>query len=716
MLRSTRLALSLLFGALFAHGADVAGATVLAESVTVLGDSISRAFNSDTSDCNYGDNPSRVWATGDDHGGAFCDAGSDAIFSHGERLECSKGDHVTIFNHAASGADMLNDFRDQATAAKLSLAASLGPRYIAIFMGHNDACTNTVSRTGNSCSGDQDPSNYCRTTPAAFEREFRAGLDQLIQVSDARIFVMATARASELCSFSGMSGCGLTFGLPCGSVWSLPFVDICRSLTDDCSDQRIIDMYDTLVGYNQILDEVTAEYAALPVGGTSSGGAVKAPGVAMRFGDGSFYYKFRSGDVSCCDCFHPADQAQALIADFAYDGFACSPSEPCCEDSGNSLVDGRCDLEDHTSFYPGGFWPFGEACGNGILEPGEQCDDGNLVDGDCCSATCTAEAAGGICSDDGNVCTDDVCDGLGACGHPANTAPCDDGAFCTVSDVCAAGTCGGAPRDCSSEDGQCVLGVCDDVANECASVPRPDGTTCDDGNACTVDACAGGVCDGATVCGDGIVQAGCGEVCDEGAGNGVDGCCSTSCSLVDADTDGLCDRDDPCTGGGVLLDGQLKLRGISLPPGNDKLRLRGEVALSAPIDPRFTGMRILFETQSGPLFDAVLPPLAFDGQRGWTKAIGANVFRYKDRTGTPIAGITRVVLRERFAGGMRYKVKVSGKRSDYAIAPADLPGRLTLVFDPPAAADGSCVEVDIDGTSPPPVCLFSPNGDLVLCR
>jgi len=30
-------------------------------------------------------------------------------------------------------------------------------------------------------------------------------------------------------------------------------------------------------------------------------------------------------------------------------------------------------------------------CGNGILEPGEQCDDGNLIDGDGCSSICTIE-------------------------------------------------------------------------------------------------------------------------------------------------------------------------------------------------------------------------------------------------------------------------------------------------------------------------------------
>jgi cysteine-rich repeat protein len=36
-----------------------------------------------------------------------------------------------------------------------------------------------------------------------------------------------------------------------------------------------------------------------------------------------------------------------------------------------------------------------EACGNGIVEDGEECDDGNLADGDGCSAACGDEAGGG---------------------------------------------------------------------------------------------------------------------------------------------------------------------------------------------------------------------------------------------------------------------------------------------------------------------------------
>lgn len=61
------------------------------------------------------------------------------------------------------------------------------------------------------------------------------------------------------------------------------------------------------------------------------------------------------------------------------------------------------------------------ACGDGVLQAGETCDDGNADDGDCCSSTCQYETAGSPC-EDGVVCTAlDTCDGLGACqtGGPA---------------------------------------------------------------------------------------------------------------------------------------------------------------------------------------------------------------------------------------------------------------------------------------------------------
>ena len=58
-------------------------------------------------------------------------------------------------------------------------------------------------------------------------------------------------------------------------------------------------------------------------------------------------------------------------------------------------------------------------CGDGTLDPGEACDDGNNIDGDGCSATCTVESycgdgvldAGEQC-DDGNTTNGDGCSAL----------------------------------------------------------------------------------------------------------------------------------------------------------------------------------------------------------------------------------------------------------------------------------------------------------------
>jgi cysteine-rich repeat protein len=135
-------------------------------------------------------------------------------------------------------------------------------------------------------------------------------------------------------------------------------------------------------------------------------------------------------------------------------------------------------------------------CGNGLVEAGEQCDDGNNATGDCCSPTCRFDAPSTPCATDHNLCTDDVCDGGGLCEHLNNTVPCNDGAFCTVNDVCSGGTCAGVARDCSGAADQCNDGICDEAKDRCTS-PKPNGIPCNDNNACTqTDKCKSGACVG----------------------------------------------------------------------------------------------------------------------------------------------------------------------------------------------------------------------------
>ena len=100
-----------------------------------------------------------------------------------------------------------------------------------------------------------------------------------------------------------------------------------------------------------------------------------------------------------------------------------------------------------------------DVCGNGVLDVGEQCDDGNKLAGDCCSPTCTSEPLGSPCTD-GNPCTNDACNGAGVCLGTPNMALCNDGNACTTADVCTAGTCvGGAALNCN-DGNPCTTDTC----------------------------------------------------------------------------------------------------------------------------------------------------------------------------------------------------------------------------------------------------------------
>lgn len=68
---------------------------------------------------------------------------------------------------------------------------------------------------------------------------------------------------------------------------------------------------------------------------------------------------------------------------------------------------------------------------------------------------------------------------------------------CSV-DTCQAGVCVPGTRvDCSDLDDECNTGVCQTSTGLCAKVPKPDNTTCDDGQFCVVGSkCTAGVCGG----------------------------------------------------------------------------------------------------------------------------------------------------------------------------------------------------------------------------
>jgi cysteine-rich repeat protein len=66
-------------------------------------------------------------------------------------------------------------------------------------------------------------------------------------------------------------------------------------------------------------------------------------------------------------------------------------------------------------------------CGNGITEPGEQCDDGNTTDGDGCEHDCKLPTCGNGIVDAGEECDDGNIDNTDGCIFPCKHAVCGDG-------------------------------------------------------------------------------------------------------------------------------------------------------------------------------------------------------------------------------------------------------------------------------------------------
>jgi len=176
--------------------------------------------------------------------------------------------------------------------------------------------------------------------------------------------------------------------------------------------------------------------------------------------------------------------------------------------------------------------------------------------GKSCPADSFVAASTG-CTNDGNVCTDDVCSGSSAtCTHPSNTLSCNDGVFCNGADTCGGGACSvhaGNPCSGPDGDGNCAES-CDETADACTAADQ-NGSTCDDGLACTTeDSCQAGTCvadhGGCGECGDGSLDDG--ESCDDG--NEFDGdCCSSNCKPAtngqECDDGVFCNGSDSCQTG-----------------------------------------------------------------------------------------------------------------------------------------------------------------------
>jgi streptogramin lyase len=141
-------------------------------------------------------------------------------------------------------------------------------------------------------------------------------------------------------------------------------------------------------------------------------------------------------------------------------------------------------------------------CSNPNAPNGTACNDGNA-----CTQTSTCQA--GMCTGANPVVcvASDQCHVAGTCNtatgicsnpNAPNGTACNDNNACTQTSTCQAGTCaGGNPVVCAPGDQCHVAGVCNPTTGVCSNPNAPNGSPCTDGNACTqTDTCQTGVCAG----------------------------------------------------------------------------------------------------------------------------------------------------------------------------------------------------------------------------
>src|SRR5213593_1166348 len=258
-------------------------------------------------------------------------------------------------------------------------------------------------------------------------------------------------------------------------------------------------------------------------------------------------------DAGTCDpatgkCSNPprpngsaCDDGDACTISDACEGGTCAPGTPVvCAPPDQCHDAGKCN-------------PATGACSNPAKPDGTTCDD---VDACTRSDTCQAGACTGaspvVCTAEDQCHDAGTCNpATGTCSNPAKAkgTSCDDGDACTTGDACESGTCApGTPVLCAPPDQCHDAGKCNPATGVCSNPAKPDGTTCDDGNACTTgDTCAGGTCSAGAPVGCTAQD----QCHDAGTCNPATGICSnpakpngTACDDANA-----CTRSDTCQAG-----------------------------------------------------------------------------------------------------------------------------------------------------------------------
>jgi cysteine-rich repeat protein len=298
------------------------------------------------------------------------------------------------------------------------------------------------------------------------------------------------------------------------------------------------------------------------------------------------------------------------------------------------------------------------ACGDGAQQGDEECDDGNLVSGDGCSATCRIERCGNDVVDPPLEECDGSSDGAcpGQCVGPGGPLQCT----CATGNTCGDGVLQGGEE-------------CDPPGSITCPAGSPAGAFLACSSQCT--------CPAPPECGNGVVEVG--EDCDPpgsitcpaGSPAGAFLGCTATCEcpavcepspelctgLMDEDCDGLVDCDDPdCTDttpcGPIKKDpSTIKFDAIG---DLDLFKSHGRVEPGGPVDVDGGPIGWAVTNAQGTIFRGTLHGIEL------TTNAKRSVFRFRDRnarTGGTRSGIEKAKVRVTRSGtSYGYKVKAYG--------------------------------------------------------
>ena len=173
-------------------------------------------------------------------------------------------------------------------------------------------------------------------------------------------------------------------------------------------------------------------------------------------------------------------------------------------------------------------------CGDGTVNGGEFCDDGDTDNTDACRNDCTACGDGIVNGDE--ECDDGNADNLDECRNDCTLPVCGDNITDSFNDE----TCDGT--DDATCNGDCRAAGGDAECTCCGDGTVNGGEFCDDGDTDDGDVCR----NDCTACGDGIINGD--EECDAAATGDCPGGCNSDCTCRLVCGDGIVTPPETCDG------------------------------------------------------------------------------------------------------------------------------------------------------------------------